>query len=110
MRFHAQQRDIHLNRRIAQQAQELQLRLELFGHDIEHKNPQRTNILMRRAVAVHDEDMFIEKRLIGRQLRRNTNRQKNCSFLSPAIKWGNDRRSFTAVTRSIFIARICYTG
>ena len=69
MRLHAQQGDIDLNRRIAEQPQKLEFCFQLLRHDIQHEDPQRTDILMRSAVAVHDKDMLIEECLIGRQLR-----------------------------------------
>ena len=69
MRFHAQQGDIDLQSRIAQQAQELQLSLQLFRHDVEDKDAERTDVLMCGAVARHHEDPFVQERLIGRELR-----------------------------------------
>ena len=53
-----EQGDFHLQRRVGKQAQELGFGRDLGGHEIQNSNTQRTNILMRGAVFIHDENIF----------------------------------------------------
>ena len=53
-----QQNDLHLQRRVGQQAQQLGLGLFLGGHDIEDRDAKRTDILFLSPLGSHDEYAF----------------------------------------------------
>ena len=81
MAGHVQKFHVHLKRRIAEQPQELTFRHNFFRHEIEHKNAQRTDILMYCTICVHHKNIFLRQRLKRRQLGRNTNWHRLSSFL-----------------------------
>ena len=49
---------LYLQRRIAEEAQELRLRHILDRHEIQYENPQRTDVLAVRTRRIHDEDIL----------------------------------------------------
>ncbi len=50
--------DFNLNRRVGQTAQNLRFRHDFGRHQIEQPDPKRTNVLCRRPVVRHDENIF----------------------------------------------------
>ena len=68
-----QQLHLDLKRRVGQLAQQLGLGDDLGGHEVEDKHLQRTNILMKRPVFGHGEDVLRVQRLAGGQGVRDAN-------------------------------------
>ena len=69
MTGYMQKFNIHLQRRVAEQPQELTFRFNFFRHQIQHQHSQRANVLMSRTVAVHDKNILLGQNVIRRQLR-----------------------------------------
>ena len=65
--------DVIIGRGILSQAGELSLGFDLFGHQVEQKNAQRTDILCRGARFGHDENVFVIEYLDGGKIVRNFN-------------------------------------
>ena len=63
-----QQFDLHLQRRVGQHPQKLELRLLLLGHQIQNTELKRADILMRRAVFVNHEQVFLFQYFLDRQV------------------------------------------
>ena len=60
-----QQGHFHLQRRVAQQAQQLGLGGDLGGHQVEDGDAQRADILVAGACFAHHEDIFAFQRQSG---------------------------------------------
>ena len=69
--FHHQQLQLHLNRRVAQQARQLRFGGDFGGHQVQQEDFQRANILRFRARIGHDEYVFAPQRAGGGQVVRN---------------------------------------
>ena len=59
---------LHLQRRIAQEPQQLGFRHLLDGHQVQNQKPQRTNILAVGPVRIHNKNMFFFQNCRCRQI------------------------------------------
>ncbi len=62
-----EQGHLHLQRGVAEQAQELGLGGDLGGHQVQDGDAQRTDILVAGAFLAHDEDVFAFEGAAGGQ-------------------------------------------
>jgi hypothetical protein len=62
-----EKRDFHLQGRVGEQSQELGLGRDLGRHQIQDRDTQRTDILMLRAVFIHDKDILALEGRTGRK-------------------------------------------
>ena len=74
----------HLQRRVPDQPQKLNLRFDLFRHEIHQSNLQRADILCERAPLVHNRDILPLQRPGSRQILRYNN--GHYSFARPASR------------------------
>ena len=65
---------LHLQRRIAEEPQELGLGHILDRHEVQNEDAQRTDILTIRACRIHDEDVLPLEHVRRRQIVRYLNR------------------------------------
>ena len=65
VRGHADQRQLDLQRRGADQPRELVLGLDLLGHQVQQADAQRPDILPRRLIVRHDHDPLAGEDVIG---------------------------------------------
>ena len=70
---HADECDVDLKRRIAEEPQHLSLGDDLRRHEIHHRDPERTNVLMDGPLRGHDEDVLLGKNFAGGQVIRDSN-------------------------------------
>ena len=77
---HLQQLDIHLQRRVAEQSEQLGLGDDLGGHKVDDHDPERPDILSGRAVFGHDKDVLALENLCRRQIVRHFNRHSTAPF------------------------------
>ena len=82
---HLQQFNIALDGRVAEQAQQLGFGLNLFRHQVEDGDVQRTNILAVSALLIHDKDVFFLKNSRGRQCGGYIDRHWDGSSLSGVV-------------------------
>ena len=82
MRAHPHKGNVQLQRRITQHAQDIQLGIFLFGHEIQNADLQRTNVLMRCPVLVNNKEIFFLQLFLDRKIILNPNRHNDRSFLS----------------------------
>jgi hypothetical protein len=66
MAFHSEEGNIHLERRIPQKPQKLDLRVYGGRHKIDDAHFERPYILMRRPVIGYDKDPLVAQGVIGR--------------------------------------------
>ena len=64
---HAHEVHVHLQRRLGNEAQDLRLRLDLLGHEVEQHDPQRAHMLLGSDVLLKREDALVVKNLLGRK-------------------------------------------
>ena len=64
--FGMDQLQLHLQGGIAQKAGKLGLGFDLFRHQVQKQDAQRTDILCQRTCFCHDEDVFIGQHLCRR--------------------------------------------
>ena len=81
------QRHIHLQRRIAYEAQQLRLGRLFRRHQVEDHNSQGTNILVIRAGFVHDEYILLRQYFFGRQMIGNLDRHDALLLHKSIIMW-----------------------
>ena len=83
VRLRVDEVDLDLQRRIAEQAQELRLRDVLDRHEVQDEDLERTDILAVSAVGIHDEDILSLEDMSGRQIIRYLDWHENTSFHMP---------------------------
>ena len=76
----------NLQRRVRQLPQNLGLRGDLGGHEVQQQQPQRTNVLVHGAMLGHDEDVLVLQRRRGRQRIGNANGHAS-SYSTAARAW-----------------------
>ena len=81
-----QQLHFNLQRRVRQLPQNLGLRGDLGGHEVQQQQPQRTNVLVHGAMLGHDEDVLVLQRRRGRQRIGNANGHAS-SYSTAARAW-----------------------
>ena len=57
--------DVHLQRRLGDQAQDLGLGLDLLGHEVEDRHAQGADVLLARGLLVQREDGLLVQRCLG---------------------------------------------
>ena len=82
VRRHLQQLDIHLQRTVAKQAQELGFGGDFGGHEVEDEDFQRTDVLSERDLIGHDKDVLTLQYLDRGQIALNLNRHILTPFAS----------------------------
>ena len=75
-----QKRHVHLQGRIAEQAQQLRFRGDLGRHQVDDGDLQRPDILTVGAAFRHDKNIFAFQYRAGRQIFRNLDRHGKHSF------------------------------
>lgn len=85
MAAHLQQFNVALDGRVAEQPQQLGFGFNLFRHQVEDGDVQRTNILAVSALLIHDKDVFFLKNSRGRQCGGYIDRHWDGSSLSGVV-------------------------
>jgi hypothetical protein len=74
VRLHVDEGDVYLQWGVAQQAQQLGLRDDLRGHQVQHGYAQGPDVLVHGALGGHDEDVLFRQGLARGQIVRNAYR------------------------------------
>ena len=85
MVFHAHQRDVYLERSVAQEAQKLGFRNLFCWHEVYDGNFQRADVLGGGALGRHYEDIFTFQNLSCRQIRIYFYRHKDSYIILPTL-------------------------
>src|SRR5258705_7947641 len=93
--------DFHLQRGIGKQSQELRFGRDLGGHEVEDRNTQRTNILMRGALFIHDENIFALKSRAGGE--GGWNFYGHINFL---CRWSSTKVSRPHISKAILVIKL----
>lgn len=72
MTYRLEQFDLDLKGRVREFAQELRLRLDFRGHQVQDENAKRTDVLVDRAMLRHHEDVFALEYASGRKRVRDS--------------------------------------
>ena len=81
-----QKRHVHLQGRIAEQAQQLRFRGDLGRHQVNDGNLQRPDVLTVGAAFRHDKNVFAFQYRAGRQIFRNLNGHGKHSFAAIKVR------------------------
>ena len=80
MALHIHKGHVHLQGRVRQRPQQLQLRVLLYGHIVQNQQLQGTYVLMHSPAFVHDKYIFVFQNLLRRQIALCSDRHILSSF------------------------------